>query len=153
MSNARLAVRTQAGAQLVSRLLSVLVKVLRSPRASFSLLREQAEGRQACGSKLPAICKSLQFPLWQYCLGLQWVSLSANTNEQMHNFVCNCKLVVWGFSTWAAFSCLRWSVVQKSSHLWQPRGHPREVMEKCHLQVERHPGQLIKRHAWVVISE
>lgn len=153
MSNARLAVRTQAGAQLVSRLLSVLVKVLRSPRASFSLLREQAEGRQACGSKLPAICKSLQFPLWQYCLGLQWVSLSANTNEQMHNFVCNCKLVVWGFSTWAAFSCLRWSVVQKSSHLWQPRGHPREVMEKCHLQVERHPGQLIRdMHEWSFLN-
>lgn len=62
---------------------------------------------------------------------------------QMHKFTCNCKPAVQGFSLRAASCHPHCSVTLKSNHPWDPSGHHREVMEKCHLQADCHPGQLI----------
>ena len=69
-------------------------------------------------------------------------------NAKMHNFMCNCKPVVWGFSLRPDSSHPHFSVIQKSSHLWDPSSHHRkatevEEVEKCHLQVEHHQAQWI----------
>lgn len=136
--------------QLDSELLSMLVKVLHSPSALLlCLLREQEEGRQACGWSYLWFGNLCDF----LCDNITWGLCGCPpVPTQMHNFTRNCKPTVWGFSMRAASSCLHCSVIQKSSHLWHPSGQHRTVVEKCHLQVDHHPGQLsqcISGHFWI----
>lgn len=114
----------------------MLAEVLHSPMCPPSLLVEGAGTREAtvvevtCNLVISAISPVI-------------TSLEVFVGTQMHSFIHNCKPVVQGFFMRAAFSRPHCSVIQKSSHLWDPRDHHRNIMEKCPLQVDHSSGQLI----------